>query len=69
MAKKKEKMLDPVWQAQYRKDRHRLKTAVTVRLAPEDKERWKALASERNMTLAEWVITACREFGERPDPR
>ncbi|PSR23845.1 MAG: hypothetical protein C7B43_19780 [Sulfobacillus benefaciens] len=48
----------PAWQAQYRKDRHRLKTAAGGRLEPQ------ALASERNMTLAEWVIAACREFGE-----
>ena len=69
MGKKKEKMLDPVWQAQYRKDRHRPKTAVTVRLAPEEKARWKELAEERNMTLADWVIAACRAFGEGPGRR
>ena len=61
VARKKVKMLDPAWQAERRKDHHRLKTAVTVRLKPEEKARWKAMADQRGMTLAEWVIAACND--------
>ena len=70
MARKKVKMLDPAWQAEHRKDRHQLKIAVTVRLTDAEKAQWQAWADQRHMTLSDWVIAACREFGrERPDLR
>ncbi len=69
MARKKVKMLDPAWQAENRKDRHQLKIAVTVRLTDAEKAQWKSWADQHHMTLADWVIAACRAFGEGPDRR
>lgn len=65
MARKKVKMLDPQWQAARRKDHHRLKTAVTVRLEPAQKERWKDMADQCGMTLSEWIIAACEDARHR----
>jgi hypothetical protein len=62
VARKKVKMLDPQWIVEHRKDRHRLKTAVKVRLTDDEKVRWQDRASQRGMMLTEWVIAACRAF-------
>ncbi len=65
MARHKEKMLDPEWQAARRKDHHRLKTAVTVRIDEEEKAQWKLWAQVQGMPLAHWVIRVCREAGAK----
>ena len=65
MARKKVKMLDPAWQAERRKDRHRFK--AFVRVEPEEKAQWQAWADQRQMTLSDWVIAACRAFGKERD--
>ncbi|PSR32280.1 MAG: hypothetical protein C7B46_15030 [Sulfobacillus benefaciens] len=41
------------------KDRHRLKTAVTVRVTPEIKAQWLAAAASQGVTLAAWIVAAC----------
>jgi len=64
MPKKPVKQLDPAWLAEHRKDRHRLKTAVTVRIEPETKAVWQAAAARQKMTLRDWVIAACHAFAE-----
>ena len=58
MAKPRKKMLDPEWQAAQRKDRHRIKSAVTVRIAADHKAAWQAAAQASGQTLAGWLIQA-----------
>jgi len=69
MPKKPVKRLDPAWLAEHRKDRHRLKTAVTVRIEPERKATWQAAAARRGMTLSDWVMAACDAFIEVEEDR
>lgn len=49
------------------KDRHRLKSAVTVRVPTALKAQWAAAAMRRGMTLSAWVVAACDESLRRDD--
>lgn len=68
VSRPKKKMLDPAWQAERRKDHHRLKTAVTVRIPPEMKTAWQGAAAGRGMTLKDWVVAACTAYMAHQEP-
>ena len=58
MSRPRKKMLDPAWQAERRRDHHRIKTAVTVRLESDHKAAWQRAAEASGLTLAAWLIRA-----------
>ena len=67
MARHKEKMLDPEWQAARRKDRHQLQ-GITIRVTAQTKATWLARAQQRGLTLSEWIIAACEHIADHEKP-
>ena len=56
MPKKPEKMLDPVWQAERRKSRHRLHAHVSIRVEVDRRDRWHQAAERAGLSLRDWII-------------
>ena len=56
MPKKPKKSLDPEWQAQRRKSRHRLKAHVSIRVEVDRRDRWHQAAERAGLSLRDWII-------------
>ena len=58
MPRKPEKMLDPAWQAERRKSRHRVRSAITIRMPTDLRDACRQAAAREGRTVQDWGYRA-----------
>ena len=56
MSRPKDKSLDPAWQDRRRKSRHKVRSAVTVRMTEEERDRCHWAAEREGLTIQAWGL-------------